>query len=323
MKTLKERMIGDMQLRRLSQSTQNLYLYAVEGLTKHYQLPAQKVSARQVLDYILYLQNERKMAWSTIKVIIAGIKFLYGVSLSRPAIVLAVPERRTPQRLPEILNADELQRLFAATQKPLHRTLLMTMYGTGLRAGEVVRLQARHIDSGRMQVRVEKGKGEKDRYTLLSPCLLQALRAHWKMYRPQLWPFPNFEPAHLGEPLPRDYPNGIYQRAKVAAGIQKQGGSHTLRHCFATHLLEAGVDLQTIREYWGHTSILTTTIYLHLARKRPEQLPDLLAGGSAAAAPQSLLPQGQGAQQAGQAPLAAGTGQPPPSPGSQSGPAAR
>jgi integrase/recombinase XerD len=296
MSTLRERMIGDMQLRRLSQSTQDLYLYAIEGLTKHYQLPAQKISARQVLDYILYLQNERKLAWSTIKVIIAGIKFLYGATLHRPAIVLAVPERRAPQRLPEILNAEELQRLFAATKKPLHRTLLMTMYGTGMRAGEVVRLQARHIDSGRMQVRVEGGKGEKDRYTLLSPRLLQELRAHWKMYHPKLWLFPNFDPQHWDEPLPRNYPNHIYQRAKKDAGIHKQGGSHTLRHCFATHLLEAGVDLQTIKEYLGHTSILTTTIYLHLARKRPEQLPDLLASGAASPppAPQPLPPQGQG-----------------------------
>lgn len=284
MKTLKERMVCDMQLRRLSQSTQDLYCYAVEGLSKHYNAPPEKIGAQRVLDYILYLQNTRKMAWSTIKVVIAGLKFCYGVTLKRPALLAVIPERRAPQRLPEVLNAAELQRLFAATKKPLHRALLMTMYATGLRAGEVVRLQARHINSGRMQVRVEQGKGEKDRYTLLSPRLLQELRAHWKMYCPKLWLFPNFDPAHQDEPLPPDFPTRIYKEAKKDAGIQKQGGSHTLRHCFATHLLEAGVDLRTIQEYMGHKSILTTTMYLHLARKCPDQTSDLLAFGAPPAA---------------------------------------
>jgi integrase len=240
-----------------------------------------------VLDYILYLQNVRKMSWSTIKVILAGLKFCYGVTLKRPALVAAIPERRAPQRLPEILNADELQRLFAAAKKPLHRTLLMTMYATGLRASEVVRLQARHIDSGRMLVRVENGKGEKDRDTLLSPRLLQELRAHWKMYQPKLWLFPNFDPAHLNDPLPRDYPNQVYQRAKAKAGILKRGGSHTLRHCFATHLVEAGLDLPTLQKYMGHKSILTTIIYIHLARQKAGPASDLLAFGAAASAPQA------------------------------------
>jgi site-specific recombinase XerD len=280
MKTLKERMVRDMQLRRLSQSTQDLYWYAVEGLSTHYQAPPEKIGPQRVLDYILYLQNVRKMSWSTIKVILAGIKFCYGVTLKRPALVAAIPERRAPQRLPEILNAAELQRLFAAAKKPLQRTLLMTMYATGLRASEVVRLQARHIDSGRMQVRVEKGKGEKDRDTLLSPSLLQELRTHWKMYHPKIWLFPNFDPAHLDEPLPREYPNRIYQQAKKDAGIQKKGGSHTLRHCFATHLVEAGVDLHTLQKYMGHKSILTTVMYLHLACKQPGQTSDLLAFGA-------------------------------------------
>ena len=280
MKTLKERMVRDMQLRRLSQSTQDLYCYAVEGLTQHYRTPVEKIATQKVLDYILHLQNVRKMSWSTIKVILAGIKFCYGVTLKRPALVAAIPERRSPQRLPEILNADELQRLFAATKKPLHRTLLMTMYATGLRASEVVRLQARHIDSGRMLVRVEKGKGEKPRDTLLSPRLLQELRAHWKMYRPKLWLFPNFDRAHANEPLPRNFPTRIYHQTKKAAGIRKTGGSHTLRHCFATHLVEAGIDLFTLKDYMGHKSLLTTILYVRLARKNPGPASDLLAFGA-------------------------------------------
>jgi len=280
MRTLKERMVRDMQLRRLSQNTQDAYLHWVEGLSEHYQLPAEKITTQKVLDHILYLQNERKLAWSTIKVVIAGLKFCYGVTLKRPALVAAIPERRAPQRLPEILNAAELQRLFAAAKKPLHRTLLITMYATGLRASEVVRLQARHIDSGRMLVRVETGKGEKDRDTILSPRLLQELRAHWRMYHPKLWLFPNYNSAHRDEPLPRDVPNRMYHQAKEAAGIQKKGGSHTLRHCFATHLLEAGVELNTLKDYLGHKSILTTVRYLHLARKKPDQTSDLLAFGA-------------------------------------------
>jgi site-specific recombinase XerD len=302
MKTLKERMVGDMQLRRLSQGTQDLYLYAVDGLAGHYKTPVEKLSAQKVLDYILYLQNERKMSWSTIKVVIAGLKFCYGVTLKRPALVAAIPERRAPQKLPEILNAEELQRLFAATQKPLHRTLLMTMYASGLRASEVVRLQARHIDSGRMQIRVEKGKGEKDRDTLLSPQLLQELRAHWKRYRPQRWLFPNFDPAHMNEPLPRDYPNRIYHQAKKKAGIVKQGGSHTLRHCFATHMVEAGIDLHTLKNYLGHNSILTTVRYLHLARKKPAETFDLLKHCGPT--------QGQPCQSSGEVPPSQKPGQP-------------
>jgi integrase/recombinase XerD len=280
MKTLKERMVRDMQLRRLSQSTQDLYWYAVDGLGKHYQMAPEKVATQKVLDYVLYLQNRRKMSWSTIKVILAGIKFCYGVTLKRPALVAAIPERRSPQRLPEILNADELQRLFAAAQKPLHRTLLMTMYATGLRASEVVRLQARHIDSGRMLVRVEYGKGEKPRDTLLSPRLLLELRAHWRMYHPELWLFPNFDPAHANEPLPRNFPTRIYHQTKKAAGIRKTGGSHTLRHCFATHLVEAGIDLFTLKDYMGHKSLLTTILYVRLARKNPGPASDLLAFGT-------------------------------------------
>jgi site-specific recombinase XerD len=292
MRTLKERMVRDMQVRRLSQCTQDLYWYAVDGLGKHYHTPPETIGPRRVLDYILYLQEVRKMSWSTIKVILAGLKFCYGVTLKRPALVAAIPERRAPQRLPEVLNAAELQRLFAAAKKPLQRTLLMTMYATGLRASEVVRLQARHIDSGRMLVRVEKGKGEKDRDTLLSPRLLQELRAHWKMYRPTLWLFPNFDPAHAAEPLPREYPNRIYHQAKKDAGIQKKGGSHTLRHCFATHLLEAGVELNTLKEYLGHKSILTTVMYLHLAHKTPEQTSDLLAFGAPPLTPPPPPPPG-------------------------------
>ena len=276
MKTLRERMIDDMQLRRLSKNTQAAYLFAVRELAKHYMKPPEQLGTSAILDYILYLQNTRKLAWSTIRVVIAALKFCYGVTLNRPAVVLAIPERRTPHRLPEILNPDELQRLFAAARKPLHRTILMTMYATGMRASEVVRLQARLIDSGRMVIRVEGGKGEKDRYVPLSPTLLEELRAHWKRYHPEVWLFPSFAPGHPHDPPHRNFPSLIFNQAKRDAGIQKKGGSHTLRHCFATHMLEAGVDLHTIKEYLGHKSILTTALYLRLARPHTAQLSDLL-----------------------------------------------
>jgi site-specific recombinase XerD len=178
---------------------------------------------------------------------------------------LAIPPSKKKSQLPEILSAEELECLFASASNPKHRALLMTSYGGGFRVSEVVKLQITNIDSQRMMIRVEQGKANKDRYSILSQRLLQELRLYWRMYRPPIWLFPGRDPnrpMHIGSA------QKAYYHAKQKAGIRKARGIHTLRHCFATHLLEAGEDLRTIQVLMGHSSMLTTMMYLQVTRKK-------------------------------------------------------
>jgi site-specific recombinase XerD len=205
--------------------------------------------------------------------IAAGLTFFYTQTLKRPDIALAMPTRQTPRRLPEIYSADELQRLFTATPPGKPRALLMTTYGGGLRVSEVIRLQITDIDSQRHMIRVTRGKRDKDRYTLLSARLLDELRAYWKIDRPRPWLFPGRDSQR---PMSDETARAIFSRAKAKAGIHKRGSLHILRHSFATHLLEAGVDLRTIQILMGHSSITSTAYYLHLTRKTLDQTPNPL-----------------------------------------------
>jgi integrase/recombinase XerD len=208
---------------------------------------------------------ERKLHWNTVNTICSGLTFFYTQTLKRPDVAAAMPLRRTPRQLPEILSGEELIALFAAVDDPQHRALLMTTYGGGLRVSEVVKLRPRDIDSQRMMIRVVAGKRGKDRYTLLSVRLLEELRAYWRAYRPQTWLFPGRRPE---QPFNDDKAREAFNRAKAKAGIRKAGSIHLLRHCFATHLLEAGVDLRTIQILMGHSSIDSTVLYLHVTRKK-------------------------------------------------------
>jgi integrase/recombinase XerD len=264
MGALRDQLIRELQLRRYSPSTQKHYVSAVRGLAAYYQVAPDQLSPQQVQDYLLHLMQERQLEWNSVNGIVSGLKFFYGQTIKRPDIVLSIPQRRTPRRLPEIFSAEELQRLFAAARSPRERALLMTTYGGGLRIGEVVRLQIRDVDGQRCMLRIRSGKRDKDRYTLLSPRLLQELRAYWKIERPPLWLFPRGNPQqHFSVHTARR----IFTRAKHQAGITKSGSVHILRHSFATHLLEAGVDLRTIQLLLGHGSIRSTAWYLHLTRK--------------------------------------------------------
>jgi integrase/recombinase XerD len=265
MTTLRQRMIRDMQLRRLADRTQQSYLWAVTGLAKYYHQSPDQIEEKRVLDYLLHLLNQRKLAWSTCDLIASGLEFFYRTTLGRTQTEFRLPPRRHAQRLPEILSVQEIKNLFAAAQNPKHRALLMTAYDAGLRLGEVVRLKIADIDSQRMMIRVEQGKGNKDRYSLLSKTLLAELRAYWKITRPSIWLFPS---RRLQKPLTKSSLKEIYRHAKRKAGIRKRGGVHTLRHCFATHLLEAGEDLRTIQVLMGHKNIQTTSRYLQLSRHK-------------------------------------------------------
>ncbi len=264
MATLREQLIRELQLRRYSPRTQTHYVSAVRGLAAYYRIAPDRLSARQVQDYVLYLMQERRLGWSTVNTIVAGLKFFYGQTLKRLDVGLSIPQRRTPRRLPEIYSAQDLQRLFAAPTNLRDRALLMTTYGGGLRVSEVIRLQIPDIDSQRHLFHIHSGKGDKDRYTLLSPRLVEELRAYWRRHRPALWLFPGKNPQ---QHLSHDTARRIFSRARWMAGITKKGSIHVLRHSFATHLLEAGVDVRTIQILLGHSSIRSTTWYLHMTQK--------------------------------------------------------
>jgi integrase/recombinase XerD len=264
MGVLRDRMIRELQLRRYAATTQRVYLEAVQGLAKHYMIAPDRLTAEQVQDYLLYLLNERKLQWNSVNSIVSGLTFFYTQTLKRPDIALAIPARRTERRLPEIYSTEELQRLFAAAPAGKPRALLMTTYGGGLRVSEVIRLQVTDIDSQRRLIRVARAKRNKDRYTLLSERLLAELRAYWRIERPQPWLFPGRDPQ---QPITADTARRFFTEAKAKAGLRKRGSIHLLRHCFATHLLEAHVDLRTIQILMGHSSITSTAYYLHLTRK--------------------------------------------------------
>jgi integrase/recombinase XerD len=265
MGVLREQMIRELRLRRYAAATQKAYLEAVVGLTKHYRIAPDQLSAQQVQDYLLYLMTERQLHWNTVNTICSGLTFFYSQTLKRPDVAAAMPLRRTPRQLPEILSGKELEALFAAVDHPQHRALLMTTYGGGLRVSEVCKLRPCDIDSQRMMIRVVAGKRSRDRYTLLSVRLLQELRAYWRAYRPPTWLFPGRNPER---PFNDDKAREVFNHAKAKAGIRKVGSIHLLRHCFATHLLEAGVDLRTIQILMGHSSIDSTIWYLHVTRKK-------------------------------------------------------
>jgi site-specific recombinase XerD len=268
MGVLRDRMIRELQLRGYAAATQKAYLEAVHGLAKYFMTAPDQLTAQQVEDYLLYLITERKLQWNSVNTILYGLTFFYTQTLKRPDIAVAIPARRTPRGLPEIYSADELQRLFAAAAPGKPRALLMTTYGGGLRVSEVIRLQVTDIDSQRRMMRVACGKGDKARYTLLSARLLDELRAYWKIDRPRPWLFPG-RPAQ--RPLSDEAARAIFRQAKAKAGIHKGGSLHVLRHSFATHLLEAHVDLRTIQILLGHSSITSTAYYLHLTRKTLDQ----------------------------------------------------
>jgi integrase/recombinase XerD len=239
-------------------------LAAVAGLAKHYHQPPDQPDATKIQAYLLPLTVERGLSWSSCNVAVSGLRFFYQQTLGWEGLRLPIPPRRKPSKLPEILSHQELERLFAAAHLAKHRALLMTTYAAGLRLSEVIALKRTDLDSQRQMIRVEQGGGRKDRYTILSPRLLQELRHYWKMYRPILYLFPGKDPSR---PMDSSVAQKIYSAAKHRADIQKGLGIHTLRHCFATHLLEAGVDLPTIQRLMGHTSILTTMRYLQVRRQ--------------------------------------------------------
>jgi integrase/recombinase XerD len=249
MTPLRAKMLDTMKLHRFSPKTQKAYVAAVADLAKFYNQSPDKIDKQRVHAYLLYLLQKRKLAWSTCNIALSGFRFFYTYVVEKKEISLCLPPRKIKEKLPEIFTARELEALFRHATRRKDRVLLMTTFSAGLRVSEVVRLKVSDIDSARMLIRVEQGKGNKDRYTLLSERLLGELRLYWRRYRPRYWLFPG---QNQIQPMSPEAAQKIYYRVKRRAGITRGGGIHTLRHCFATHLLEQGVDPRTIQVLMGH-----------------------------------------------------------------------
>jgi site-specific recombinase XerD len=256
-------MDDDMVARGFADRTRESYLWAVTGLARFYHRAPDQISDAEIQAYLVHLLRDRQRSWSTCNVVANGLRFFYHTTLKRDRTTFTIPAPRQRQKLPAILSREDIERVIAHAPNPKHRTMLLTTYAAGLRLNEVLHLRVSDIDSGRMTIRVEQGKGGKDRYTVLSRRLLDALRAYWKVARPTTWLFPSQE---TGNPLHPTALQRAYQQAKLRAGIKKPGGIHGLRHAFATHLLEAGVDIHTIQRLLGHGYISTTTRYFQLTR---------------------------------------------------------
>jgi integrase/recombinase XerD len=265
MTELRRRMDDDMLARGLADRTRESYLWAVTGLARFYHRSPDQITDEEIQAYVVHLLRDRQLSWSTCNIVVSGLRFFYHITLKRDRTTFSIPSRRQSGKLPIVLSREEVQRLLIHAANQKHRTMLMTAYAAGLRLSEVLHLQVPDIDSARMTIRVVQGKGGKDRYTVLSTRLLEALRAYWKVERPRDWLFPARGKAPA-RPMDPSSLQKAYLTAKRRAGLTKPGGIHTLRHCFATHLLESRVDLPTIQRLLGHGHLSTTTRYFQLTR---------------------------------------------------------
>lgn len=260
---LRDRMEQDMRVRDFSVRTIEAYVAAVRGLAKYYRQAPDTLSDEEIHRYLIYVSDERKLSASSRQQIRCGLRFFYDVTARRPHACLAVPVARQPQKLPEILSREEVSSIIEATRTLRERLMLMLAYGGGLRVSEVVHLRWGDVDRDRGLIRVEQGKGNKDRYTVLPRCVGETLDRYRKVYPP------TGERIFTGRRDPhRDLDvtvvQKIYGGAKRAAGVEKHGGIHALRHAFATHTLELGCDLPTLQRMLGHGDIKTTMRYLHV-----------------------------------------------------------
>ena len=262
---LRERMRDDLRLRNYSERTITGYLLYAKKFVAHFMRPPEQITRDEVRAYLLYLMNERGLAASTYRQHRAAIKFLYEVTLGLPFKVERILPPKREKRLPEILGREEVLRLLRSVVSLKHRVILTAMYAAGLRISEACSLAVSDIDSKRMVIRVRQGKGAKDRYVMLSETLLHMLRKYWLAARPQGYLFPG---KRTGSHVAPDTVTRSFHEAAALAGITKTVRPHTLRHSFATHLLDDGAGLDVIQGLLGHSSLRTTSIYTHVSTKR-------------------------------------------------------
>ena len=254
-------MIEDMTVRNLSPATQRSYLHAVAKFSRYFGRSPDQLDLEDVRAYQVQLVA-RGISWPALNQIVCALRFFYGVTLGQSDLPERIPYAREPRKLPLVLGADEVVRFLEAVPGLKSRTALTTAYAAGLRASEAVRLKIGDIDSSRMMIRVEQGKGAKDRYAMLSPQLLTILRGYWRLARPRQWLFPGRDESR---PIDSQVLHAACRSACKAAGLAKRVTVHTLRHSFATHLLEAGTDIRIIQALLGHSNLSTTARYTRVA----------------------------------------------------------
>ncbi len=262
MTPLRQRMLDDMSIRNLAENTKLSYVQQVVCFARYFGCSPEQLGPEQVREYQRHLTNDRHLTAGSVGITSAALRFLYRTTLKRNWAPDAIPMPKKPFKLPVVLSQQEVVLFLSSVASFKHRTILTTLYAAGLRVSEATHLQVTDVDSQRMMLRVEQGKFRKDRYVMLSPCLLDTLRSYWKVGRPKGWLFPGDIP---GRPITRDAVGEACEKAHRASGIAKPITPHSLRHAFATHLLESGTDVRTIQLLLGHRSLATTSRYLKIA----------------------------------------------------------
>ena len=276
MTPLRQRMTEDMQVRNLSPLTVGTYVQQVSLFARYFNRSPELLGPEEIRSYQVYLTNEKKLAPGSILIATAALRFLYRVTLHRDwNMDDIIPAPKKPQKLPIILSPEEVVHFLGCVDSLLHRTILTTCYGAGLRISEAIRLLPAHIDSQRMVIRVEQGKGQRDRYTMLSPRLLEVLRDWWRVKKPPTWLFPGDLP---GEHITRSAVERVCQETRPRSGISKPITPHSMRHAFSVHLLERGTDVRTIQLLLGHRSLATTARYYAQTVDMRSEGPKLVTG---------------------------------------------
>jgi integrase/recombinase XerD len=278
MTPLRQRMLEDMAIRNLAENTQSSYLQQIIAYARYFHRAPEDLGPEEIRAYQLHLTQTRRLSASSVSVATGALRFLYKVTLKRPWAIDEIPMPKRPFKLPVILSREEVMHFLDSIDSVKHRAILMTAYAAGLRVSEATHLKVTDIDSQRMMLRVDQGKGHKDRYVMLSPRLLETLRTYWRSAHPTLWLFPGDLPD---QPITRGAVELACQKAHRASDITKPITPHSLRHAFATHLLESGTDVRTIQLLLGHRSLATTSRYLKVATSTV----------CATASPFDLLPQ--------------------------------
>jgi len=269
MSALREKMVMELQLRGLTPKTQHIYIREVANLARYFGKSPDRLGEAELKEYLLFLMNDRGLSQGTYRFYTAGLKFFYRHTLKREGVIANIKYPTRKRTLPVVLDLSEVEALFSVTENIKHKAILMVTYSAGLRLSETSHLKIADIDSKRMMVRVQQGKMSKDRYSILSQRTLECLRQYWREYRPKEWLFEGQkEGDHIGLTSIRN----IFHAAKERAGITKHVTVHSLRHAFATHLIESGTSLHHVQLLLGHRSPTTTTVYLHVSRLNLSQV---------------------------------------------------
>jgi integrase/recombinase XerD len=265
---LRKLMLDELQRRNYAQNTVRSYIKAVEDFARYFGKPPERLGPEHIREYQVHLFRDRKLTASTVQGRAAALRFLFVKTLRRPYLPDQIPFPKRARRLPTVLSPQEVALLIDSARNLMHRAILMTLYATGLRRAELCRLRVADIDSDRMMIHVREGKGGRDRDVLLSPKLLDTLREYWRWMKPKTWLFPGMINNWRADvPIDTKVVWEAVRQARTRAGMQKRVTPHTLRHSFATHMLEAGADLRTIQVLLGHAKLADTTVYLHLSRR--------------------------------------------------------